>query len=62
MGSSESTLVKISHCWKSHVAAQIMDSIFCFPHHQIPHICNLKKGLQKFLEYVVMPLSMITSL
>ena len=22
-GSSESTLVKMSHCWKSHVAAQI---------------------------------------
>ena len=23
IGSSESTLVKMSHCWKSHVAAQI---------------------------------------
>ena len=23
-GSSESTLVKIPHCWKSHVAAHIM--------------------------------------
>ena len=23
-GSSESTLVKMPHCWKSHVAAQIM--------------------------------------
>ena len=23
IGSSESTLVKMAHCWKSHVAAQI---------------------------------------
>ena len=25
-GSSESTLVKMPHCWKSHIAAQIMMS------------------------------------
>ena len=24
IGSSESTLVKMTHCWKSHVAAQIL--------------------------------------
>ena len=32
-GSSESTLVKIPHCWKSHVAAQLYFSEivkFCF--------------------------------
>ena len=30
-GSSESTLVEISHCWKSHAAAQFFDnySIHC---------------------------------
>ena len=28
-GSSESTLVKIQHCWKSHVAAQIMFFFKC---------------------------------
>ena len=27
MGSSESTLVRIPHCWKSHAAAQIAMSI-----------------------------------
>ena len=27
-GSSESTLVKMSHCWKSHAAAQIETSIW----------------------------------
>ena len=27
MGSSESTLVKIPHCWKSHVVAQMMTYI-----------------------------------
>ena len=26
-GSSESTLVKISHCWKSHVAAHYLESL-----------------------------------
>ena len=25
-GSSESTLVKMPHCWKSHVAAQLCDT------------------------------------
>ena len=30
-GSSESTLVKIPHCWKSHVAAQVLS---------IPHLRN----------------------
>ena len=27
-GSSESTLVKTSHCWKSHALAQIIDEVF----------------------------------
>ena len=27
-GSSESTLVKIPHCWKSHVTAQLYHSAF----------------------------------
>ena len=30
-GSSESTFVKMPHCWKSHVAAHsMMDSIKCY--------------------------------
>ena len=29
-GSSKSTLVKMSHCWKSHVAAQISFGLGCF--------------------------------
>ena len=29
-GSSESTLVKIPHCWKSHVAAQMICILFQF--------------------------------
>ena len=28
-GSSESTLVKMSNCWKSHAAAQKLWSFFC---------------------------------
>ena len=28
-GSSESTLVKMPHCWKSHVTAQLLCSVFC---------------------------------
>ena len=28
-GSSESTLVKMPHCWKSHVAAQINKAKMC---------------------------------
>ena len=28
-GSSESTLVKMSNCWKSHVAAQFLLLLFC---------------------------------
>ena len=34
-GSFESTLVKISHCWKSHVAAQIafLPKNLCWPSH-----------------------------
>ena len=29
-GSSESTLVKMPHCWKSHVAAQLYETFFYF--------------------------------
>ena len=29
-GSSESTLVKMTHCWKSHVAAQMKILMVCF--------------------------------
>ena len=28
-GSSESTLVKMSHCWKSHVKAEMLFSFLC---------------------------------
>ena len=27
---SESTLVKIPHCWKSHVMTQLLFDIYCF--------------------------------
>ena len=33
-GSSESTLVKIPHCWKSHVAAHfVLSEVFHIIHH-----------------------------
>ena len=32
-GSSESTLVKMPHCWKSHAAAQIISGTFFMLHH-----------------------------
>ena len=32
-GSSESTLVKMSNCWKSHAAAQILSVYRCTPRH-----------------------------
>ena len=28
-GSSESTLVKMSHCWKSHVTAHLLLTVYC---------------------------------
>ena len=31
IGSSESTHVKMPHCWKSHVAAQMLEIQFCIP-------------------------------
>ena len=34
-GSFESTLVKMSNCWKSHVAAHIIFHIFINPHRLI---------------------------
>ena len=40
MGSSESTLVKIPHCWKSHVAA-----------HVSAHICNTVITLSTLADY-----------
>ena len=30
-GSSESTLVKMPHCWKSHVTSHLLDVMFLFP-------------------------------
>ena len=35
-GSSESTLVKMSNCWKSHVAAQIETNIQAFAFYYFP--------------------------
>ena len=45
-GSSESTLVKMPHCWKSHVTAQMLliDLIYytpCSLHHYDYKICSL---------------------
>ena len=37
-GSSENTLVKMPHCWKSHIAAQIIKQISYFDF-GIPHTC-----------------------
>ena len=39
-GSSESTLVKIPHCWKSHVAAQLckIHSFFSVVHFRYPDV------------------------
>ena len=45
-GSSDSTPVKIPHCWKSHVAAQILDYFSCSP---LNSTClSLKRRLKKF--------------
>ena len=39
-GSSESTLVKMPHCWKSHVTAQIVDVVF-----QVPLLLLFRTGV-----------------
>ena len=41
-GLSVSTLVKIPHCWKSHVAAQIIVFLFGYNKSLISHLCLLK--------------------
>ena len=42
-GLSESTLVKMSHCWNSHVAAQrvltLNEGQIRFPYHALSHTC-----------------------
>ena len=42
-GSSESTLVKIPHCWKSHVAAQLL----LFQESPFEEFCSAKQMLEK---------------
>ena len=60
-GSSESTHVKIPHCWKSHVAAH-----FCFPlsAHLIPVIFIIVKRANlntiKHINYINMDLEILT--
>ena len=41
-GSSESTLVKMPHCWKSHATAQIicLNSIKQFQQYNVNFFCN----------------------
>ena len=45
-GSSESTLVKMPHCWKSHVAAQFMSR--CVPYAGYIHISKKRKKSDKY--------------
>ena len=54
-GSSESTLVKMPHCWKSHVAAQLFISLkidYVFPNSTdydgMPHYVIYHQGLLLF--------------
>ena len=44
-GSSESTLVKMPHCWKSRVTAQM--------HYQLLFVYNFTAGI-KFDEFIIM--------
>ena len=43
-GSSESTLVKMPHCWKSHIAAYMVSDRLVIG---IPQVCKGIKGLGK---------------
>ena len=45
-GSSESTLVKMPHCWKSHVAAQFMSR--CVQYAGYIHISKKRKNSDKY--------------
>ena len=45
-GSSESTLVKMPHCWKSHVAAQFMSR--CIRYARYIHISKKRKNSDKY--------------
>ena len=62
IGSSESTLVKMSHCWKSHVSAHIMllrslpfdviqPMVFCW---DVPvyivEICRVNLNINKYIK------------
>ena len=42
-GSSESTLVKMPHCWKSHVTAHIVHSVPLYEHDCV--VIPLKAGI-----------------
>ena len=46
IGSSESTLVKMPHCWKSHVAAQFMSR--CVRYAGYIHISKKRKNSDKY--------------
>ena len=43
-GSSESTLIKMPHCWKSHVAVHTQGS------HRLEKYLNIQDCLEKFLK------------
>ena len=47
-GSSESTLVKISNCWKSHALAHIINII-----EDIKRLATLLKGFEYFYEQYI---------
>ena len=51
-GSSESTLVKMSNCWKSHATAQIIDYFSCLPSNTA--FLYSKEMLPEVPEYTVM--------
>ena len=51
-GSSESTLVKIPHCWKSHVTAHLIFTVHAF---RTPYMC----ALYEFVDMQVVSVHML---
>ena len=47
-GSSESTLVKMSNCWKSHATAQLLESHKGYHNTEVVMLCFVVKGTSPF--------------
>ena len=59
-GSSESTLVKQPHCWKSHVAAHMVtqcvnvNAVTSLALYMLPYICSIPKPTLRDIEYFLL--------